>query len=156
VGVGLQKHSIGISNVPELQMIVFSVDDFLLGAEVDHIISIVKDSENTNVIKEIEMSEDGDDNISVINLSEYLSSDNGYNRGSNKSSATLILDLSSEVKILRVDSIHGVVSFSIDQIEPLPEFLAGKLKNDCIWGIAKMGYSLVILLDLYKYLERLK
>ena len=65
----------------------------------------------------------------------------------------LLVDTAAGIKGAYAESVRGVVKMSLDQIEPLPEFLKSRMQTDCIWGVGKLEQELVILLDLDRYLS---
>jgi len=125
-------------------MIIFSVGGFTFGVEVDQIISIEASSGKT---------EQMDESVSFVDLSKQFTKGPTNDGGA---SVALLVDTGGDITGVYVDSVKSVVNMPLEQIEPLPEFLRDRVRTDCIWGIAKLGQELVVLLDIARYLPCIK
>ena len=142
------------ADIAELEMIIFGVGSFCFGAEVSHLVSVIRREaadKAGGVYKSSSLT--FDDSVSLVDLSAQLGTGDG--RGEDRGYFILMVNTSAGVKAARVDSVRGVIKMPLENIEPLPGFLKKRIQTDCIWGIGKLEQDLVILLDLDRYLLRL-
>lgn len=125
-------------DVKEVDMVIFSIGDFVFGTEVDQIVSIVRPSGKTEQI---------DKGIPLVDLYAKLSGGVTYNQP-----VILLVNTDEGVMGAYVQSVRGIMSVPLEQIEPLPDFLKGRIQTNCIWGVGKLSQQLIFLLDLNEYL----
>jgi chemotaxis signal transduction protein len=162
-------------DVAELEMVIFGVGGFSFGTEVSQIVSIVRCQANSHQMifdsrflifdllsqpqSQIENPKSkmpgtsprtrGPQDVPSAKNSTDLRA-----RGDN-GTVVLLVDTDTGITGIRVESVKGAVKMSLEQIEPLPDFLKSRIQTDCIWGIGKLGQGLVILLDLDRYVARM-
>jgi chemotaxis signal transduction protein len=147
-------------DVAELEMVIFSVGGFSFGTEASQIVSIVRCQANSHQMifdsrfLTFEMPGTSPLTRGSQDVPPAKNSTDPRVRGDN-GAVVLLVDTATGITGIRVESVKGVVKMSLEQIEPLPEFLKSRIQTDCIWGIGKLGQGLVILLDLDRYVARM-
>lgn len=133
----------------ELEMFVFSAGGICFGAEVGQIVSIIKSPKKRSV-EQCGGIEKMDCSTSLVDLTMRSSP------GANDDNIALLVDTSRGLTGACVESITGIVEIPLENITPLPEFLKSRMETDCIWGIAKLGQELAVLVDLDRYVLSIK
>lgn len=143
------------TEITETDIFLFGARNINFGTEVSQVISVIKS------LKEMDQSHESipifdlttkhriEEACDASSTSCGLSSDSAGERAS----PVLLVDTEEGIIGVHVESVQGVISMPLWQIEPLPEFLKSRIETDSIWGIGKLEQELIVLLDLGEYLS---
>ena len=140
----------------EKQIVLFSLDDVLYGADV-HQVREIREAQDITPVPYAPFYIEGVTNlrgevIPVIDLRKRF----GIKEKSKDEKSKMMIIVQNEDKKavgIIVDSVMEVMSISQNDIERTPDILT-TVDSDCVLGIAKRGEDLIILLDLQKVISK--
>lgn len=138
----------------EVQLVLFKLGREEFGADIGSVLEITRVLEITH-LPEAPGFIEGVINlrgkvIAVVDLHRQFQLPASKERP--KSARIIVAEVHNETVGFLVDEVPEVLRIPQSSLEPPPELVQGKIKNDYIKGVGKLGNRLIVLLDWEKVL----